>query len=161
MDPLQPFQDEVRSAVERAIISMGAEPVFDMEIPSSGIADFAVPCFPLAKKLRKAPPLIAEELAANLPPTKLISRAWAEKGYLNFKVDDEKLVMSTLETIRMDREHYGKGEARPERVLLEHTSVNPTGPIHVGRARNPIHRGHLGTLSAQLRIQGDHRILCK
>src|SRR5439155_6676570 len=33
---------------------------------------------------------------------------------------------------------YGAGEHRKDRVLLEHTSVNPTGPIHVGRARNPI-----------------------
>ena len=33
---------------------------------------------------------------------------------------------------------YGKGEPKDSRILLEHTSVNPTGPLHVGRARNPL-----------------------
>ena len=34
--------------------------------------------------------------------------------------------------------NYGKGEIQQEKILIEHTSANPTGPFHMGRARNPI-----------------------
>jgi arginyl-tRNA synthetase len=138
MDPLQPFRSEVRSAANAAFAKMGAPASFEIEVPSTGIADFAVPCFPLAKVLRKAPVAIAEEAATNLPQMKLVSKAWAEKGYLNFKVDDKQLSSSTVKAVLSEGKMYGKGEARKDKVLLEHTSVNPTGPIHVGRARNPI-----------------------
>jgi arginyl-tRNA synthetase len=63
---------------------------------------------------------------------------WASNGYLNFNIDTSKLARSTLESILTERSAYGRGEKRDSKVLLEHTSVNPTGPIHVGRARNPL-----------------------
>ncbi len=138
MDPLEPFREEVRIAAQKAFAQMGADVSFEIEVPSTGIADFAVPCFPLAKKLRKAPPLIAEEAAALIPSLGLVSKVWAEKGYLNFQLNDGQLNVSTLEAIAAMKGSYGRGDLEKKRVLLEHTSVNPTGPIHVGRARNPI-----------------------
>ncbi|NLK25877.1 MAG: arginine--tRNA ligase [Euryarchaeota archaeon] len=138
MDPLQPFRDEVENAASLAFRALGCEVNLDVEIPSSGIADLAIPCFPLAKVLRKSPILIAEEAAAKLPPLTQVSRAWAEKGYLNFKIDEAILARSTVEMILREGARYGRGEEKKESILLEHTSVNPTGPIHVGRARNPI-----------------------
>jgi arginyl-tRNA synthetase len=138
MDPLAPFYEAVRSAAQIAFKQMGVESNFEIEVPSSGIADFAVPCFPLAKVMRKAPPLIAEEAVTKLPQSDLIAKAWADKGYLNFKLDDSKINTATLDAIRKEKSSYGRGEPSKLKVLLEHTSVNPTGPIHVGRARNPI-----------------------
>lgn len=138
MDPLERFERQVREAVKVAFERLGADVPFDIEVPSTGIADFAVPCFPLAKVLRKAPPAIAEDAAAKLPAMDLVSRAWAEKGYLNFQIDDRQLSVTTLGAIADMKSDYGRGIPSGIKVLLEHTSVNPTGPIHVGRARNPI-----------------------
>ncbi len=138
MDPLRRFRSEVESAAKEAFRSMGADVSFEIETPSTGIADLAVPCFPLAKVLRKAPVAIAEEAVSKLPPMATISKAWAERGYLNFNMDTAALAASTVRTVLEEGPRYGQGEERPEKVLLEHTSVNPTGPIHVGRARNPI-----------------------
>ncbi|MBI0583083.1 MAG: arginine--tRNA ligase [Methanomassiliicoccus sp.] len=138
MDPLEPFQEQIRNAVQHTFAAMGGDVAFEIEVPSTGVADFAVPCFPLAKVFRKAPPLIAEEAASKLPPMDLIARAWAEKGYLNFKLDDRRLNIATMGAVMDMRADYGRGNAGGVKVLLEHTSVNPTGPIHVGRARNPI-----------------------
>lgn len=138
MDPLERFESQIHEAVRAVFSQMGADVSFEMEVPSNGVADFAVPCFPLAKVLRKAPPAIAEEAASRLPAMDLVSRAWAEKGYLNFKLDDRSLNVATLGAIAEMKSDYGLGEVSGTRVLLEHTSVNPTGPIHVGRARNPI-----------------------
>ncbi len=151
MDPMQPFREEVEWASKEAFRALGLEPRFEIEVPSSNIADFAVPCFPFAKVLKRAPVQIAKDLAAQLPPMVMISRAWAENGYLNFKVNDETLGEITLKQILSGKTDYGKGEAKPGAVLVEHTSVNPTGPIHVGRARNPL----IGdTLARCLRLCG-------
>lgn len=138
MDPMNQFRSEVENAAQEAFRSLGIETTFDIETPSTGVADLAIPCFPLAKALRKAPVAIAEEVASKLPAMKLASRAWAENGYLNFNVDTAALAASTVRAVLDEGSDYGRGEDKPEKVLLEHTSVNPTGPIHVGRARNPI-----------------------
>lgn len=138
MDPLEKFERQIREAVKATFEQMGADAPFEIEVPSTGTADLAVPCFPLAKVLRKAPVAIAEEAASKLPPLDLVSKVWAEKGYLNFRLDDRKVNAETLGAIMEMKENYGRGNPSGVKVLLEHTSVNPTGPIHVGRARNPI-----------------------
>src|SRR5512133_174229 len=138
MDPMETFREELSVITANAIASMGVEATFDVEMPPSDMADYAVPCFPLAKKLRRAPVQIAEELAKLIPSNEKFMRIWAEKGYLNFKVNEEMLTKLTLDTVLGDPDGYGQGKVGQDRILLEHTSVNPTGPIHVGRARNPL-----------------------
>ncbi len=137
-DPYEPFRQEVRNILGEALRSMGVEQKVEFETPDPNIADMAFPCFPLAKVLRKAPKAIADELAAKIAPSALLERVWAENGYLNFKVNGDHLVKDTLGAIISEKRDYGAGEPKSCRVLLEHTSVNPTGPIHVGRARNPL-----------------------
>ena len=132
------FRSEVEDAAKKAFQSMGVEYSFEIETPSYDIADLAIPCFSLAKTLRKSPTSIAEEAVTNLPKMELISEAWAKNGYLNFKLDAAKLATITLRTVLNEASDYGCGQKKSVKVLLEHTSVNPTGPIHVGRARNPI-----------------------
>jgi len=138
MDPMQPFRDEVVRLTSDAVQKLGAEAQFEVEVPSPELADFAIPCFPLAKKLRKAPAVIADELAKNIAPSGMLTKVWADKGYLNFRVNENTLFAATLKAVLDGKEHYGDGERKGKKVLLEHTSVNPTGPIHVGRARNPL-----------------------
>jgi arginyl-tRNA synthetase len=138
MDPLASFRDEVESSVKAALDELGAKQELQMEVPDAAIADFAFPCFSLAKVLRKAPAAIAEELASKVKISPMLERVWADKGYLNFKVNHAELIRITLQEVIRTRSDYGKGDDKGTKVLLEHTSVNPTGPIHVGRARNPI-----------------------
>ncbi|MDD1744093.1 MAG: arginine--tRNA ligase, partial [Methanomassiliicoccales archaeon] len=137
-DPYEPFRVEVRDILETALRAMGVEQEVEFETPDPQIADMAFPCFPLAKLLRKAPKVIAEELAAKIAPSPLLERVWAVNGYLNFKVNGDRLVKDTLGAIIGEKSAYGSADPKSCRVLLEHTSVNPTGPIHVGRARNPL-----------------------
>ena len=159
MDPLGPFLNEVRARPRPPSPRWARRSRSRSRCPRPEKADFAVPCFPLAKALRKEPPLIAEEAVSKLPPTELIAKAWADKGYLNFKLDDLKLNTSTLSAIKEMRDGYGRGDESGKKVLLEHTSVNPTGPIHIGRARNPHHRRYAGPVHARLRLRCHHRVL--
>lgn len=138
MGSFEQFKSEVAGAVEGALKELGAGADFVLEKPPSGLADLALPCFPLAKRLRKAPDAIAKDIAGRLQPTGMIERVESRGGYVNFFVRFHEMAQAVLDDALRTRERYGAGAPKGTRVLLEHTSVNPTGPIHVGRARNPI-----------------------
>ncbi len=133
------FQNEIREKVSAALKDMGSEGI-DFVVESSTMegVDMAVPCFPLAKALRKAPRAIADDLASRIKPAGLISKVASVNGFLNFNIDPEALIKSTLDEIIRCGLCYGSMPKSGIRYNVEHTSTNPTGPIHVGRARNPI-----------------------
>ena len=88
--------------------------------------DLSLPCFPFAKQLGRSPAEIATELSTSLSGNFDVA---ATGGYLNFKAKSDWLASSVLQELEMPG---GK------KVLIEHTSANPNGPFHVGRARNAI-----------------------
>jgi arginyl-tRNA synthetase len=95
--------------------------------------DLTLPCFPFAKTLRKAPAAIAEELCTAMEGHESIGEVNAVNGYLNIRVNVGWLANHLLEN------GVENGMEKPHRrVLIEHTSANPNGPFHVGRARNAI-----------------------
>lgn len=148
---MEPFRKEVEDSVSQGLMAIGTEQAFEIEIPPPDIADFAIPCFQFAKALRRAPDAIAADLAARLPKPELVSQAWSERGYLNFRLNEERLTDATLTEVIASKQEYGRFTSKGVSVLLEHTSVNPTGPIHIGRARNPL----IGdTLARCLRLSG-------
>ncbi len=133
------FQNEIRTKVSAALKDMGSEGIdFVVEASTMEGVDMAVPCFPLAKALRKAPQAIADELATKIQPAGLISKVSSVNGFLNFNIDPASLIKSTLDEIIRCGPCYGSMPSSGIRYNVEHTSTNPTGPIHVGRARNPI-----------------------
>ncbi|MDR1690619.1 MAG: arginine--tRNA ligase [Candidatus Methanoplasma sp.] len=137
MDARQRFEKEVDAAVGTALEKIGSPGLkFIKEV--SDMADLAVPCFTLSKELRAAPKEIAERLAEHIVPSGLISSVNPLNGYLNFMMDETVLVSETLKSILAEGDAYGSMPGKGIRVNVEHTSTNPTGPIHVGRARNPI-----------------------
>jgi arginyl-tRNA synthetase len=151
-DAFREFTDEAGRAVALLLHEIGAPdlPIVIDRAPE-GMGDLAFPCFPLAKVLKKAPAAIATELASKVQPGEFVERAEANGGYVNFHVRFERLAQQALEAALEQKASFGSGEHRKERVLLEHTSVNPTGPIHVGRARNPV----IGdTLARIMRLAG-------
>jgi arginyl-tRNA synthetase len=138
MGIMDDFRNEVTAAVSAALSSIGADVPFTAEVPSADAADLAVPCFTMSKQLRKSPKEIAEQLASAITPSGTISEVSALNGYLNFTMDSTALVEGTLKDIIQEGDAYGSLPKTGKKVNVEHTSTNPTGPIHVGRARNPI-----------------------
>jgi arginyl-tRNA synthetase len=88
--------------------------------------DMSLPCFPFAKQLAMNP----NDIAANLAQA-LFGKIDVEAagGYLNFKADPHWLAQKVM---------AGIPSTGNKSVLIEHTSANPNGPFHVGRARNAI-----------------------
>ncbi|MDR0887953.1 MAG: arginine--tRNA ligase [Candidatus Methanoplasma sp.] len=131
------FVKEVTDAVDNALVSLGHPGLkFPTEVPDN--ADLAVPCFLIAKELKLPPKDIAEKIAALIPKAGLIDSVSALNGYINFTIDGTALIKDTLDSILREGDAYGSVPSNGIRVNVEHTSTNPTGPIHVGRARNPV-----------------------
>ncbi len=88
--------------------------------------DYSLPCFPIAKALGQNPVELAQSIAENIDSS---VEAKAVNGYLNFKSTPQWLFEHIFSSPPSKAEHQ---------VLIEHTSANPNGPFHVGRARNAI-----------------------
>jgi arginyl-tRNA synthetase len=98
-------------------------------------------CFELAKKLNQKPLAVAEHLVKAMGKFDfaLVERVSAAGGYVNFHVDFAKFSALTLTSIRQLGYDYGFVKtAKPLKIIIEHTSVNPLHPIHIGQARNPM-----------------------
>jgi len=101
--------------------------------PSLDMGDYAFPCFLLSKKLKKSPDKVAEQLADKLKLPKDIEKVEVKGPYLNFFINKSKFA----EHIISIDNSFGK-QKQNQRILLEHTSVNPNASPHVGRIRNSI-----------------------
>lgn len=90
-----------------------------------GHGDFAFPCFPLAKKLRKAPPAIAAELAGSLKLEPPFLKAEAAGGYLNFFVDKTDFARRTLTAVASQGSRYGDSQRGASKtVCIDYSSPN-------------------------------------
>ncbi len=106
--------------------------------PNSEMGDFALPCFEFAKTLKKNPVEIAKDLAKRIK-SKYIERIEVKGPYLNFFVNKGILASETVNEILKKKEKYGSsGVGKKEKLLIEHTSINPNASPHVGRARNAL-----------------------
>jgi arginyl-tRNA synthetase len=102
--------------------------------PRVGLGDYALPLpFELAKKLRKPPRKIAEEIVQALGPLEGFQKfELAGAGYINARLKRDELATA----LAADRSSLP--EVCPGKVLVEHSSINPNKAAHVGHLRNAI-----------------------
>jgi len=117
--------------------------------PRPGMGDLATPvAFELAKRLRRAPRQIAQELAASFPALPGVRRVEAGgAGYLNIFLDRGAAARALAREIATPpRPARGRGK-----IIVEHTNINPNKAAHIGHLRNAV----LGdTLARCLRFFG-------
>lgn len=101
--------------------------------PDEKMGDLAFPCFPLAKVMRKAPPIIAMELAEKLSDDEMIDKAQAVGGYLNFFLNRERFIDATVKAVEKAGSDWGKSDmGAGKTVLVEYSSPNIAKPFHIG-----------------------------
>jgi arginyl-tRNA synthetase len=134
-----PLHEQVRARVREALARLHGITDDDLVIPieyppNRTLGDLGTPvAFDLARRLRKAPRMIAQELAAALGPIPGIARVEAApNGYLNVFLDRPAFLRSRL----------GLAETRPappprrDKTIVEHTAINPNKAAHIGHLRN-------------------------
>jgi arginyl-tRNA synthetase len=107
-------------------------------------------CFELAKRLKRAPRQIAQEIATSLPPLPGVSRIEvAGAGYLNVFLDRGAFWQSLADEMSQPKT---LATAAAKKVIVEHTSINPNKAAHIGHLRNAV----LGdTIARTLRDAGE------
>ena len=132
------FKDEVSSVLTKALKDAGFEaddPALD-ESPHADISSSVA--FRLAPKYRKSPTQICEAIHKHIKilPDSYIDRAEATGPYINFFASRAYLNETVLRVL-LHRENFGNLNNRGK-VILEHTSANPDGPLHIGHIRNSV-----------------------
>ncbi len=131
MHPLQKFNDECKSLTKKYNIQLEKPP---KEID----ADLALPCFQLAKEMRKSPQDIAKEIEKSIAGKKheCIKRIEASGPYVNFYADWDKISVVVVKQVLVENEKYGLGKRKKENVMVEYSAPNSNKPLHVGHLRN-------------------------
>ncbi|MCA9540395.1 MAG: arginine--tRNA ligase [Myxococcales bacterium] len=128
--------------------AQGAEPEGALTPPTrEGAGDLALACHRHARTLRKAPQLIAAELAKVVAAHPLVARAEAVAGFLNVHLAWPAVAARTLDWAETDEGALGHSLALAGRTIaVEFSSPNTNKPQHLGHCRNNI----LGATVARL-----------
>ena len=126
---MQALIDEVLPSLESAMASVGIQGDFWKKMLSrskeASQGDLALPCFPFAKQLGCSPDEVAQQIADALELE--IGETVAVGPYVNIRASVQWL-----------SDQLSKQPEPKESIMIEHTSANPNGPFHVGRARNAV-----------------------
>ena len=157
---ISPLHAALRAAITETVtrlygLDAASLPAIAVEVPPRrALGDLAVPlAFELARRLRKAPRVIAQEIVAALGPLDGISKAEAApNGYINVFFDRAAFLRRGLADV---------GEAPPVssaiprvKTIVEHTAINPNKAAHIGHLRNSTLGRHLRPPAPLLRRAG-------
>ena len=136
------LRDEIEQLIGQALVKAGisSDNWRQMLAPSRDTSqgDLSLPCFPLAKQLSRNPVELAQSIADEISSNPAIGEVSAVGGYLNIKANMNWLAKQVLTGKVRIGDALGTMNSTGRKVLIEHTSANPNGPFHVGRARNAI-----------------------
>jgi arginyl-tRNA synthetase len=135
-----PFQEKFRSRVRKVLserLGIGADETIAIPIetpPNRSLGDLGTPvAFELARRLRKAPRAIAQEIAAGLAAIDGIARVdAAPNGYLNVFLDRRSFLLARLGLAN----ETPRAPVHSEKTIVEHTAINPNKAAHIGHLRN-------------------------
>lgn len=135
---IKTLEELARESLKEALHILGY-PMVDIkfeEPPTRELGDLATTIsFELASKLKKNPVEISAKIIETIKLPSLFEKVETKGPYINFFIDYESFSRELLKSIDDD---YGRSPLKDESIILEHTSANPNGPLHIGHVRNAI-----------------------
>ncbi|MGH7870365.1 MAG: arginine--tRNA ligase, partial [Candidatus Dormibacteraceae bacterium] len=149
----QQIRTKFRWAIQETFGLAIPEPLLGFP-PTADMGEVSITsCFELAKQLRQAPRTIAEQIIPKLLPINGVERvAIAGGGYINFFLDRAGLTEGLFRLRSgLATKPAPPADEKTEKILVEHTSINPNKAAHIGHLRNAV----LGdTFARLLRFRG-------
>lgn len=141
------IEKQAIDAINKALDQYDVEVDRDFRLdfpPNPNLGDLASTiAFALTKKLKTSPPEVAADLVEKIEVPEIFSKVQNFGPYVNFFIDYNKFSKMLLDKVD---ENYGQLPVYDEKIVLEHTSANPNGPLHIGHIRNSIFGDSLARL---------------